>query len=99
MRGRKPSGSRRRKHNSRRPCFVVGGMDAQTANDHILAEGLIDDDTLVQLGETTLTILNGKGRDDLVGHSMISRRPYDGALAAGADPRSDGIAVVVSQSI
>ena len=98
MRGGKPNGSRRRKHNSRRPRFVVG-MDAQTANDHILAEGLIDDDTLVQLGETTLTILNGKGRDDLVGHSMISRRPYDGALAAGADPRSDGIAVVVSQSI
>ncbi|WP_286179409.1 hypothetical protein [Arthrobacter sp. ISL-95] len=39
MRGRKPNGSRRRKHNSRRPRFVVGGMDAQTANDHILAEG------------------------------------------------------------
>lgn len=55
------------KHNSRRPRFVVGGMDAQTANDRILAEGLIDDDTLVQLGETTFTILNGKGRDDLVG--------------------------------
>ncbi|WP_353710754.1 hypothetical protein [Arthrobacter sp. K5] len=36
-------------------------MDAQTANDHILAEGLIGDDTLVQLDETTFTILNGKG--------------------------------------
>lgn len=64
MRGRKPSGSRRQKHSSRLPRFVVGGMDAQTANGHILAEGLIDDDTLVQLGETTFTILNGKGRDD-----------------------------------
>jgi len=74
-------------------------MDAQTANDHILAEGLIDDDTLARLGETTFTILNGKGRDDLVGHSMIARRRYDGALAAGADPRSDGIALVASQSI
>ena len=70
-----------------------------TANDHILAEGLIDDDTVAQFGETTFTILNGKGRDDLVGHSMISRRRYDGALAAGADPRSDGLAVVASQSI
>lgn len=36
-------------------------MDAQTVNHHILAKGLIDDDTLVQLGETTFTILNGKG--------------------------------------
>ena len=73
-------------------------MDAQTANDHILAEG-IDDDTLVQLGETTITILNGKGRDDLVGHSMIARRRYDGARPAGADPRSDGLAVIASKSI
>ena len=56
MRSGKPEGSRRRKHNSRRPRFVVGGMDAQTANDHILAEGLIDDDTLAQLGETTFTM-------------------------------------------
>jgi hypothetical protein len=61
-------------------------MDAQTANDHILAEGLIDDDTLAQLGETRFTILNGKGRDDLVGHSMIARRRYDGALASGEIP-------------
>lgn len=74
-------------------------MDAHPVNDHILAESLIDDDTLVQLGETTITILNGKGRDDLVGHSMIARRRYDGALAAGAYPRSEGIAVVASQPI
>ena len=99
MRGGKPNGSRRREDNSRRPRFAVGGMDAQTANDHILTAGLIDDDTRAQLGETTFTILNGKGRDDLVGHSMIARRRYDGALAAGADPRSDGIAVVASQPI
>ncbi|MFE4544156.1 hypothetical protein [Arthrobacter sp. NPDC056727] len=51
------------------------------------------------MGETTFTILNGKGRDDLVGHSMIAGRRYDGALAVGADPRSDGIAVVASQSM
>lgn len=70
-----------------------------TANDHILAEGLIDDDTLAQFGETTFTIVNGKGPDDLVGHSMIARRRYDGALATGADPRSDGIASVGCQSI
>jgi len=36
--------------------FVVGGMDAQTANDHIPADGLIDDDTLAQSGETTFTL-------------------------------------------
>ncbi|MHC6592849.1 hypothetical protein ACYSM9_09590 [Arthrobacter sp. C152] len=54
--------------NSRRPRFVVGGMDAKTANDHILAEGLIDDDALVPFGETTFTILSGKGRDGLAGH-------------------------------
>ena len=94
MRGRKQNGSRRRKYNCRHSRFGVGGMDAQTANDHIPADGLIDDDTLVQLGETTFTILNGKGRSDIVGHSMIARRRYDGAPAAGADPRSDGIAVV-----
>ncbi|WP_461856745.1 hypothetical protein [Arthrobacter sp. C152] len=43
-------------------------MDAKTANDHILAEGLIDDDALVPFGETTFTILSGKGRDGLAGH-------------------------------
>lgn len=72
-------------------------MDAQTANDHILAEGLIDDDTPCPVGRDH--VHDGKGRGDLVGHSMIARRRYDGALAAGADPRSDGIAVVGSQSI
>jgi len=33
------------------------------------------------------------------GHSKIARRRYDGALATGADPRSDGIALVACQSI
>ncbi|WP_224025903.1 hypothetical protein [Arthrobacter sp. NicSoilC5] len=42
--GRKQNGSRRRKYNCRHSRFVVGGMDAQTANDHVLDEGLIDDD-------------------------------------------------------
>ena len=78
MQGKQPSGSRRRKHNSRRSRFVVGGMDAQTANDHILAEGLIDDDTPCPVG-----------RDNV----------HDGALATGADPRSDGSALVACQSI
>jgi hypothetical protein len=77
----------------------VAAWTLSTANDHILAEGLIDDDTVAQFGETTFTILNGKGRDDLVGHSKIARRRYDGALATGADPRSDGIALVACQSI
>ncbi|HEY3572351.1 MAG TPA: hypothetical protein VGK98_00825 [Arthrobacter sp.] len=34
----------------------MAGWTHSTANDHILAEGLIDDDTLAQLGETTFTM-------------------------------------------
>jgi hypothetical protein len=33
-----------------------------------------------------------------VNDHILARRRYDGALAAGADPRIDGIAVVASQS-
>ncbi|BAS08938.1 hypothetical protein AHiyo4_23600 [Arthrobacter sp. Hiyo4] len=49
-----------------------------TANDHILAEGLIDDDTLAQFGETTFTILNGKAGTTL---SAIPRLHVDATMA------------------
>ena len=81
MRGRKPSGSRRRKHNSRRPRFVVGGMDAHTVKDHILAEGLIDDDTLVQFpGATASPSLPGSPSNTSNKHVrgvVIETTPHD----------------------
>lgn len=72
------------------PRFIVGGLEAGTSNDRIMAEASLETDKAAQLRRTSMTVTTGKGLDGDAGHSMAARRAPDGTLSAGADPRSDG---------
>ncbi len=72
------------------PRFIVGGMDAGSSDDRIFAEADLEPERLEGLKRSPMTLVVAERGDASAGHSMIARRAPDGALSAGADPRSDG---------
>ncbi|MFC9767390.1 gamma-glutamyltransferase family protein [Rhodococcus jostii] len=80
------------------PRFVVGGFDAAGTNGKVLVEASLEATAVEQISRTTLSITQGKELDGYVGHSMIARVTARGSLDAGADPRSDGGALVFEGS-
>ncbi|PBI97366.1 putative gamma-glutamyltransferase YwrD [Rhodococcus erythropolis] len=76
------------------PRFIVGGLEAGTTNDKVLVEPTLEQTAVEQINRSTLTVTTGHKLDSNAGHSMVARVTADGALDAGADPRSDGAALV-----
>lgn len=81
-------------HTVSAPRFVVGGLDAGTSRDEILAEPGLPAAVLSELRGTRMPVRIAFDRDERVGHAMIARLETDGSLRAGADPRSDGSVLV-----
>ncbi len=78
------------------PRFIVGGLDMGTDNDYVFVEPGFDDETLRGLDRSPLRLVPSPTLHSDAGHAMIARRDPSGALSAGADPRSDGAAVVAT---
>ena len=76
------------------PRFVVGGLGAGEERDIVLAESDLPEATLASLREAGMPVTVTAPRDSDVGHAMVASLAADGALSAGADPRSDGATFV-----
>lgn len=69
------------------PRFIVG-------DDGVFFEGSIEGEVAARLRSTGRAVTVGAALDNSAGHSMVARLMPDGSLEAGADPRSDGRAMV-----
>ena len=77
------------------PRFVVGAVEAGDPSDAVLAEPGVGEGAVTALATSGRRVRRGENLDEHVGHAMVCAVTADGALAAGADPRSDGGTAVV----
>ena len=77
------------------PRFVVGALEAGDPSDVVLAEPGLGEGAVRAMAASGRRVRRGEPLDEHVGHAMVCAVTVDGALAAGADPRSDGGTAVV----
>jgi len=77
------------------PRFVVGGLDAGTRNDIVIAEAGLETEVIQALERSKMELKIGEDLDEIVGHSQMATL-QGGAFDAASDPRADGTAVVAT---